>query len=541
MKEMRKALLEHLKDVPDVVLKQRLHLNAFHPPSFYPKHVERVHTKPEDFVLVAEDELAEEKAVRNLSEVYRDAETGEVINLTKAKWSSVEGRLNYNRQTIIDMGTGRLNLKRSMSPTTSMKDIMTESMKCSVHSVPSNEEWMPSMETMSITNDRPHPLVKKFLEEGPINLRVHKLWSPKTDALKPQPELRVLYVEEKEKIDEDMVSAKSSLSGGTGTHMSKSLLQLVDGSLVSSNGSGKPNNNAVKNLGSAFGSADSGTVGLQQMLQPVTSVHISKTPTSSPPRGTIGKSRNHTLPSLSHRTHSPVATVENAFGSVSSLGSGKKIFPTKNKTAASSMTLSLSSTDRPPPLIHQPSNSSASVASGSTSKGSKGTKGTVSTVKLSSIWKRPDRTYENEVLYQWYFSRLAGNKLMNDSLSSVSSYDEHLHDLAKLKLESSLGGSLTMGSTGGGWQQLEDGYFHHLYQLATDMDKLRILRSDKGLGCGFGVGNGIDHATMALILDPNPPPINNLNDVVRNMLSVSGDLTLTSFLLLPTTGIIYPH
>ena len=514
MKQMRLALLEHLKDVPDVVLKQRLHLNAFHPPSFYPKKIERVSTKHEVFVLAGTDDETEneDKVVKNLSDVYRDAETGEIINLTKAKWSSVEGRLNYNRQSIIDMGTGRLNLKRSMSPTTSM----TESMKEFVHSVPSNEEWVPSMETMSITNDRPHPLVKKFLEQGPINLRVHKLWSPMTDALKPQPELRVLYVEENEKIvDEDVVSNKSSLSGGAGSHMSKSLSQLVDGSIVTaSNGSGKPSN-AVKNLGSVFGSTDSATIGPPlQMLQPVTSVHITKTPTS-PPRG---KSRTHTLPSLSHRSQSPVEAVETAFGSVSSLGSGKKAFPTKNKKAeSSSVTLSLSSSDRPL-IVPTKFISTGSVTSSTSSKG-------VSSVKLSSIWKRPDRTYENEVLYQWYFSRLTNNKL-NDSLSSVSSYDEHLHDLSKIKMESSVGGSLTVGSVGG-WQRLEDGYYQQLYQLATEMDTLRILRSDKGLGCGFGVGNGIDHTSLAMALDPNPPPMHNMKDVVRNLEIVSGDLTLT--------------
>ena len=548
MKDMRKALLEHLTDVPEIVLKQRLHLNAFHPPSFYPKHVERIHTKPEELVLsmTQEEELTKDK-VRNSSEVYQDAETGEVISLTKAKWSSVEGRLNYNRQSIIDMGTGRLNLKRSMSsPTTSMKDIMTESMKESIHSLPSNEKWDPSMETMSITNDRPHPLVKKFLADGPINLRVHKLWSPKTDGLISQPELRVLYVEENDKIDEDMVSAKSSLSGGTAIHSSKMIPRMVDGSMVSSHGTSHSNNhNAAKNLGSVFSSANSGTIGPLQMLQPVTSVHITKTPTSSPPRNIMGKSRSHTLPSLPHKTQSsPVEAVETAFGSVSSLGSGKKGFPTtktKKTGGSSSMTLSLSSSDRPL-AIHETTPKSpgpGSITSASTSKGG------VSSVKLGSIWKRPDRTYENEVLYQWYFSRLTNNKL-NDSLSSVSSYDEHLHEGSKLKLESSIGGSLTMGSGSvmGGWQRLEGEYFQQLYQLATQMDQLRILRSDKGLGTGFGVGNGIDHASLAKALDPNPPPMHNMQDILRNLEMVSGKSIITHYfhpLLSSSSFILFFH
>ena len=100
------------------------------------------------------------------------------------------------------------------------------------------------------------------------------------------------------------------------------------------------------------------------------------------------------------------------------------------------------------------------------------------------------------------------------------------------------------GSVMGGWQRLEDGYFQQLYQLATQMDQLRILRSDKGLGTGFGVGNGIDHASLAKALDPNPPPMHNMQDILRNLEMVSGKSIITLFfhpLLSPSSFILFIH
>ena len=101
MKDMRAALLEHLREVPEAVLDKKLHLKPFAPPSFYPKPVERFEDKPVELLLEDGSELAAEKRPKDL---YRDAETGEVISWTRAKWSAVEGRVEFTGRSIIDMG-----------------------------------------------------------------------------------------------------------------------------------------------------------------------------------------------------------------------------------------------------------------------------------------------------------------------------------------------------------------------------------------------------------------------------------------------------
>ena len=44
-----------------------------------------------------------------------DAETGEAIVLSKAGWNVREGRLNLNTKTILEMGTGRLDIKNKVN------------------------------------------------------------------------------------------------------------------------------------------------------------------------------------------------------------------------------------------------------------------------------------------------------------------------------------------------------------------------------------------------------------------------------------------
>ncbi len=110
---------------------------------------------------VVEDEEAKRESFSK-DEEFIDAETGEPLQLTKAKWTAKEGRLSLNAKTILNMGTGQLDLN--------------------VRSAQKNTR--PDYNTMTIsTESTVHPLVAKFLNEGPQTAVLHQNWNPRTNEV----------------------------------------------------------------------------------------------------------------------------------------------------------------------------------------------------------------------------------------------------------------------------------------------------------------------------------------------------------------------
>lgn len=84
-----------------------------------------------------------------------DAETGVPLQLTKAKWNPREGRLSLNARIILDMGTGKLDICKS----------------------PNRKAISPSRK------ERSNPIVKEFLEKGPLTPNMHIGWNPRSNTI----------------------------------------------------------------------------------------------------------------------------------------------------------------------------------------------------------------------------------------------------------------------------------------------------------------------------------------------------------------------
>jgi hypothetical protein len=97
--------------------------------------------------------IRENKDVVKIRDIL-DAETGEKLSPTLARWSAQEGRLNLDSHTIIAMGTGKLDIS-------SIKK--------------SSREYDESPK---------NSLVLEFLESGPLNIMFHNDWNPKTNTVK---------------------------------------------------------------------------------------------------------------------------------------------------------------------------------------------------------------------------------------------------------------------------------------------------------------------------------------------------------------------
>ncbi len=98
-----------------------------------------------------------------------DAETGEQLKYTNAKWSAKEGRLNLTARTILDMGTGKLDIKNRQLHSTSLHANANSSPLLSARSCNKNQ-------------DR-HPLVNQFLTDGPLSPMYHVHWNPLSNSV----------------------------------------------------------------------------------------------------------------------------------------------------------------------------------------------------------------------------------------------------------------------------------------------------------------------------------------------------------------------
>lgn len=101
-----------------------------------------------------------------LKEEIKDAETGESLSFTKAKWTAKEGRLSLNAKVILAMGTGKL-------------DIITSSQH-SDRGVKINE----THEQERCPTATAHPLIQEFLTKGPLTPYMHKNWDPRRDRVR---------------------------------------------------------------------------------------------------------------------------------------------------------------------------------------------------------------------------------------------------------------------------------------------------------------------------------------------------------------------
>ena len=81
-----------------------------------------------------------------------DAETGENISFSLAKWNSIEGRLNMDNKTVVEMGTGKLYI--------------------------SSNYYRKETE-----NNTYHPIVKTFLSKGPLKNMFHTHWNKRSDTI----------------------------------------------------------------------------------------------------------------------------------------------------------------------------------------------------------------------------------------------------------------------------------------------------------------------------------------------------------------------
>ena len=91
-----------------------------------------------------------------------DAETGESIAITSSVWTSTEGRLNIDMPSILGIATEAFNIKARL-----------------LESKINSHESVQSSPILEERNNR-HPLVEKFLKEGPLTPIHHKLWTPKS-------------------------------------------------------------------------------------------------------------------------------------------------------------------------------------------------------------------------------------------------------------------------------------------------------------------------------------------------------------------------
>lgn len=125
-----------------------------------------------------EDEDIDEKRQKFIpGQKFYDAETGEEISLTHAKWSSKEGRLDLDANTILNMGTGKL-------------DISVKAARARNATTAKNEDQFTASKP-SAAPTKLHPLVQQFLEIGPLTPMFNKNWNIRTNKIE-QPDIESL-------------------------------------------------------------------------------------------------------------------------------------------------------------------------------------------------------------------------------------------------------------------------------------------------------------------------------------------------------------
>jgi len=110
-----------------------------------------------------EDDTDEKRQKFVPGQQFFDAETGEEISLTKANWSATEGRLDLDAHTILNMGTGKLDIRNRVALQ---------------RNLPVDSNYKEIIPTMTF-----HPIVKQFLATGPLTPMFNKNWNPRTNEI----------------------------------------------------------------------------------------------------------------------------------------------------------------------------------------------------------------------------------------------------------------------------------------------------------------------------------------------------------------------
>ena len=132
-----------------------------------------------------------------------DAETGSPLQLTNAKWSKYEGAVDpLNTRNMLQIGTGKLTIKEPDLEAEKIKVVddkinkktgkllkfkkATNAIKAANMLNKSNtisfEKSMAGPDPNSNISKR-HPLVSKFMKEGPLNIVHHKYWNSRDDKV----------------------------------------------------------------------------------------------------------------------------------------------------------------------------------------------------------------------------------------------------------------------------------------------------------------------------------------------------------------------
>lgn len=163
----RRIYIETVKNRVNVSPKKKaLHHHPFMPSTTHPTEMIEVvpeFESDEKRKLRINAKLLKEK--ESAPNVIRDAETGEIISFTTTSWNGFEGKVKLTPMSIFQRGTGKLDvLKEHVGP-------------------------LPlDTDKKAFTQN---PLIPFVEQIGPVTIRMHKDWNPKTGQVARLPEVRL--------------------------------------------------------------------------------------------------------------------------------------------------------------------------------------------------------------------------------------------------------------------------------------------------------------------------------------------------------------
>jgi hypothetical protein len=125
--------------------------------STFPKS--SVHTSLPELKIVKENHSKLKNKTKTLlrNEII-DAESGENLSLTVARWNCREGRVNMDSKSIIATGTGKLDISSRVKKDNVQSSSISSSLSDNI-------------------------LVQRYKDNGPLNIMYHVNWDPKTNKL----------------------------------------------------------------------------------------------------------------------------------------------------------------------------------------------------------------------------------------------------------------------------------------------------------------------------------------------------------------------
>jgi len=135
-----------------------------------------------------------------------DAETGSPLQLTNAKWSKYEGNVDpLNTRNMLQIGTGKLTIKEPDLEAEKIKVVDDNKGKKNTGKLSKFKKATNAIKAANLLNKntngnisfeksmtgpdpnsnktKRHPLVLKFMKEGPLNIAYHKYWNSRDDKV----------------------------------------------------------------------------------------------------------------------------------------------------------------------------------------------------------------------------------------------------------------------------------------------------------------------------------------------------------------------